>query len=169
LFTIVGQFLSPFSLVRHIVHCPLSESDDRTLRQNEDVVVALCVIRGGYRIRPNQPQVHIYILHYHNIAHVILIFQLELKQVIEFSCNIIPIQMIKDECKKLADEFVVELVETLTSEMNPQMVCAVSGKPEVFNPRMTCFLDDNEIFIVRSIVNLCVVILMTFNKVITPL
>lgn len=28
---------------------------------------------------------------------------------------------------KLADEFIPELVETLASQMNPQVVCAVAG------------------------------------------
>lgn len=39
----------------------------------------------------------------------------------------IPIKLISNECCKLADEFVLELIDTLTSEMNPQMVCSVAG------------------------------------------
>ena len=34
---------------------------------------------------------------------------------------------IADECKNLVDEFVPELVETLSSEMNPDTVCTVAG------------------------------------------
>ena len=35
------------------------------------------------------------------------------------SCDLIPSGIIAKECKKLADDFVIELVETLASEMNP--------------------------------------------------
>lgn len=47
----------------------------------------------------------------------------ELKEVFEGSCNLIPIKIVKKECDKLADDFVPELVEALSSEMNPD-VCA---------------------------------------------
>jgi len=53
--------------------------------------------------------------------------QTELREVFDGSCDLIPIGMIANECKKLADEFVVELVETLASEMNPVSVCTVAG------------------------------------------
>ena len=53
-------------------------------------------------------------------------------QVFEFQCKIIPIKSIQKECMNLADEFVIELVETLSSEMNPDTVCAVAGKPECY-------------------------------------
>eukprot|EP00094_Tigriopus_californicus_P010505 TCALIF_10133-PA protein Name:"Similar to PSAP Prosaposin (Bos taurus)" AED:0.01 eAED:0.01 QI:34/1/0.87/1/0.85/0.87/8/809/757 len=53
--------------------------------------------------------------------------QLELKQVFEGSCALIPLRVIADECKKLSDQFIPELIETLASEMNPQMVCATAG------------------------------------------
>ena len=39
----------------------------------------------------------------------------------------IPIKIIREECITLSDEFVVELVETLASEMNPDTVCSVAG------------------------------------------
>ena len=48
-------------------------------------------------------------------------------EVFEGSCALIPIKIIANECKKLADDFVVELVETLSSEMNPDTVCTVAG------------------------------------------
>ena len=36
-------------------------------------------------------------------------------------------QIIRGECDKLVDEFVPELVETLSSEMNPDLVCTTAG------------------------------------------
>ena len=78
--------------------------------------------------------------------------QEELKEVFEGSCALIPIkvafittssqssvkctysltpsfnfQIIRGECDKLVDEFVPELVETLSSEMNPDLVCTTAG------------------------------------------
>ena len=44
----------------------------------------------------------------------------------------IPIKLIANECIKLADQFVPELVETLASEMNPDTVCSVAGR-DMFN------------------------------------
>lgn len=51
----------------------------------------------------------------------------ELKEVFEGSCALIPIKIVKKECTKLADDFVPELVEALSSEMNPDQVCSVAG------------------------------------------
>ena len=45
--------------------------------------------------------------------------QEELREVLEGSCDLIPLAIIAKECKKLSDEFIPELVETLASEMNP--------------------------------------------------
>lgn len=53
--------------------------------------------------------------------------QEDLKQVFEGSCKLIPIKLARKECMKMADEFVPELVETLASQMNPQIVCSVAG------------------------------------------
>ncbi|XP_049804326.1 prosaposin [Schistocerca nitens] len=53
--------------------------------------------------------------------------QEELKEVFDGTCALIPLKPVAKECMKLADEFVPELVETLASEMNPQVVCAVAG------------------------------------------
>ncbi|CAH0714573.1 unnamed protein product, partial [Brenthis ino] len=53
--------------------------------------------------------------------------QEELKEVFEGECKLIPIKIVTKECIKLADDFVPELVETLSSEMNPQAVCSVAG------------------------------------------
>jgi len=53
--------------------------------------------------------------------------QEELKEVFEGSCALIPIKVIRHECDNLVDEFVPELVETLSSEMNPDLVCSTAG------------------------------------------
>lgn len=53
--------------------------------------------------------------------------QADLKAVFEGSCNLIPIKLVKKECKKLADDFIPELVEALASQMNPNVVCSVAG------------------------------------------
>lgn len=53
--------------------------------------------------------------------------QEELKEVFEGTCEFIRIKSIRKECDKLADDFVPELVEALSSQMNPQVVCSVSG------------------------------------------
>lgn len=47
--------------------------------------------------------------------------QEELKEVFEGSCDLIPIKVVKKECKKLADDFIPELIEALSSQMNPQV------------------------------------------------
>lgn len=39
----------------------------------------------------------------------------------------IPIKVINKECIKLADDFIPDLVETLASQMNPEVVCSVAG------------------------------------------
>ena len=56
--------------------------------------------------------------------------QEELKEVFDGSCDLIPVKVVANYCKKLADEFIPELVETLASEMNPDTVCTVAGKLE---------------------------------------
>lgn len=53
--------------------------------------------------------------------------QEDLKAVFEGTCEFIRIKSIRKGCDKLADDFVPELVEALSSEMNPQVVCSVSG------------------------------------------
>jgi len=53
--------------------------------------------------------------------------QEELREVFEGSCDLIPIMIVRKECKVLVDQFVPELVETLSSEMNPDTVCTVAG------------------------------------------
>ncbi|XP_063217466.1 prosaposin [Bacillus rossius redtenbacheri] len=53
--------------------------------------------------------------------------QEEIKEVFEGSCNLLPLKIVSKECCKIADEFIPELVETLASQMNPQVVCSVAG------------------------------------------
>lgn len=45
----------------------------------------------------------------------------EIREVFDGSCDLIPLKVVKKECKRLADDFIPELVETLASEMNPQV------------------------------------------------
>lgn len=51
----------------------------------------------------------------------------EIKEVFDGSCDLIPIGIVKKECKRLADDFIPELVEALSSQMNPQVVCSTAG------------------------------------------
>lgn len=53
--------------------------------------------------------------------------QEELREVFEGSCKLIPIKEVRNECIKLADDFVPELTEMLLSEMNPTVICTVAG------------------------------------------
>lgn len=53
--------------------------------------------------------------------------QADLKAVFEGTCEFIRIKKARQECDKLADDFVPELVEALSSQMNPQVVCSVAG------------------------------------------
>ncbi|KAK7082394.1 hypothetical protein SK128_021438, partial [Halocaridina rubra] len=53
--------------------------------------------------------------------------QEEIREVFEGSCRLIPIKVISKECIQLADDFIPELIDTLASQMNPQVVCATAG------------------------------------------
>lgn len=53
--------------------------------------------------------------------------QEEIKQVFDGSCRLIPLRQVSDECVQLANDFIPELIETLSSQMNPQVVCATCG------------------------------------------
>lgn len=50
-----------------------------------------------------------------------------MQEVFYGSCQLLPLKIVKSECKKLADEFIPELVDTLASQMDPNVVCTVSG------------------------------------------
>ena len=58
---------------------------------------------------------------------VLITLQELLKEVFEGSCKLIPIKEVAKECCKVADEFIPELIEALSSQMNPQVVCSVAG------------------------------------------
>ncbi|XP_037072457.1 prosaposin-like [Pollicipes pollicipes] len=66
--------------------------------------------------------------------------QEELKEVLEGSCNLLPIRLIAKECDELVDEFIPELVEVLSSQMNPQVVCQTAGLCN--SPRVDKLLED---------------------------
>lgn len=51
----------------------------------------------------------------------------DLKAVFEGTCDLIRVKAIRKECDKAADDFVPELIEALSSQMNPQVVCSVAG------------------------------------------
>lgn len=53
--------------------------------------------------------------------------QEEMKEVFEGTCELIRVKAIRKQCDKLADDLVPELIEALSSQMNPQVVCSVSG------------------------------------------
>lgn len=50
-----------------------------------------------------------------------------LKGVVEGACRLVPLQEVSTECVQLADEYIPELLQTLASQMNPQIVCATAG------------------------------------------
>ncbi|XP_060857107.1 prosaposin-like isoform X2 [Metopolophium dirhodum] len=51
----------------------------------------------------------------------------ELKEVFDGSCELLPLKIVKKECKKLSDDFIPELVDTLASQIDPNVICTVSG------------------------------------------
>ncbi|KAJ3665487.1 hypothetical protein Zmor_000980 [Zophobas morio] len=50
-----------------------------------------------------------------------------IKEVFEGSCALLHFKTIVKECDRIVDEFTPELIETLASEMDPQVVCSVAG------------------------------------------
>ncbi|XP_044760968.1 prosaposin isoform X2 [Coccinella septempunctata] len=50
-----------------------------------------------------------------------------IKQVFEGTCSLIHFKPIVKECDKIVDNFIPDLIDTLASEMNPQVVCSVAG------------------------------------------
>lgn len=63
-----------------------------------------------------------------------------IKEVFEGSCALLRIKPIVEECDKIADDYIPELIDTLASEMNPQTVCAVAGLCN--NPRIHKLLEE---------------------------
>ncbi|KAG8037667.1 hypothetical protein G9C98_005878 [Cotesia typhae] len=68
--------------------------------------------------------------------------QQDLKAVFEGSCKLMIVKPIVEECDKLVDQFIPELVETLASQMDPSVVCSVSGLCN--SARIDQFLLENE-------------------------
>jgi len=50
-----------------------------------------------------------------------------MKEVFDRSCQLLMLKIIKNECMKLSDDFIPELVDTLASQMDLNVVCTVSG------------------------------------------
>ncbi|XP_024081303.1 prosaposin [Cimex lectularius] len=53
--------------------------------------------------------------------------QEELRQVLEASCKVIPVKALRNDCNKMMDDFGSYLVDTLSSQMDPNVVCSVAG------------------------------------------
>ena len=51
----------------------------------------------------------------------------EIKQVFEGSCKLIYIKPIVKECIKIVDDFAPQLIDALSSQMDPNTVCSVAG------------------------------------------
>lgn len=47
--------------------------------------------------------------------------QEEIREVFDGSCDLIPLNVVKKECRRLADDFIPEMIEALASQMNPQV------------------------------------------------
>lgn len=63
--------------------------------------------------------------------------QEDLKLVFEGSCLLIPISLVSKQCINLVDNFIPELVEALSSQMNPQVLF---GEPFPILPfHLLCF------------------------------
>lgn len=45
----------------------------------------------------------------------------------EGTCALLHVKPIVKECDKIADDYIPDLIDTLASEMNPQVVCSVAG------------------------------------------
>jgi len=50
-----------------------------------------------------------------------------IKEVFEGSCKLLHFKEVVKECDKIADEYIPDLIDTLASQMNPQVVCSVAG------------------------------------------
>ncbi|GLV43603.1 Saposin-related [Carabus blaptoides fortunei] len=107
-------------------HCIQTVWEHKTLPPDTDSVCQICVkmvTQARDQLQSNETQE-------------------ELKEVFEGSCKLIPLKVISGECCKMVDEFIPELVETLASQMNPQVVCSVAGLCN--NARIDKLLADHE-------------------------
>lgn len=92
-------------------HCIKTTWEDMQVPEDNDSVCTICkdmVQQARDQLESNQTQE-------------------DLKAVFEGSCKLIHIKPIVHECVSIVDEFIPELVETLASQMNPSVVCSVSG------------------------------------------
>ncbi|XP_077529784.1 prosaposin [Haemaphysalis longicornis] len=53
--------------------------------------------------------------------------QEELRQVLEGSCELIPIEFISNMCKEMVDNFIPDLIDILVSRLDPDQVCTIAG------------------------------------------
>lgn len=95
--------------------------------------------------------------------------QEDLKAVFEGSCNLIPLHIVAKQCIHLVDNFIPELVEALSSQMNPQVSCCkiLLMYSKVFEFNFTIKLNSyNDIYICsRHLRNICIMYLKFINMV----
>ncbi|XP_077287168.1 prosaposin [Arctopsyche grandis] len=94
-----------------VKHCIKSVWEKQTMPEDKDEICKICtdmVTQARDQLESNQTQE-------------------DLMAVFEGSCKLIPLKVVSNECIKLVDDFIPELVETLASQMNPQVVCSVAG------------------------------------------
>ncbi|CAN7993706.1 unnamed protein product, partial [Ixodes hexagonus] len=53
--------------------------------------------------------------------------QEELKEVLEGSCNLIPLGFISEMCRQFVDSLIPDLIDMLVSRMDPDQVCSIAG------------------------------------------
>ncbi|KAJ8681335.1 hypothetical protein QAD02_017122 [Eretmocerus hayati] len=109
-----GYWCTNFTTARQceaMQHCIPKDWETRVVPEDNDSVCSVCkdmVQQARDQLESNQTQS-------------------DLKAVFEGSCALIQIKPIVKECKKVVDQFIPELVETLASQMNPSVVCSVAG------------------------------------------
>nr|XP_003705001.1 PREDICTED: prosaposin [Megachile rotundata]XP_012144582.1 PREDICTED: prosaposin [Megachile rotundata]XP_012144583.1 PREDICTED: prosaposin [Megachile rotundata] len=92
-------------------HCIKTTWKDMEVPEDNDSVCTICkdmVQQARDQLESNQTQE-------------------DLKAVFEGSCKLIHIKPIVHECITIVDQYIPDLVETLASQMNPSVVCSVSG------------------------------------------
>ncbi|XP_059489163.1 prosaposin [Neocloeon triangulifer] len=96
---------------RAVKHCIQTVWEHQKLEADNDDICTICkdmVTQARDQLESNETQE-------------------ELKEVFEGSCKLIPIKIINQECMKVFDDFIPDLVDALASQMNPQMVCTTAG------------------------------------------
>ncbi|XP_022910966.2 prosaposin [Onthophagus taurus] len=116
-----------------VPHCIQTVWQHQTVQQDKDSVCQICldmVKQARDQLLSNETEE-------------------EIKEVFEGSCKLIPVKLIKKECCALVDDFIPELVDTLASQMNPQVVCSVAGLCN--NARYDKLIEDYESSLKRSV------------------